>query len=295
MKTPTLLLASLLVLPACGKKKDDGGTAAPPATGSAKAPGSAAMPAKPDLPPPPADAAKGQTRLVNLYLDADGKTQDVDVWAKRSFQYGPVKLTSGVGYGKVSEPFGIPTGMSTVVIKAGASVDDKAAEVGGLFGTKDGEKALGFFYFSDGAPSVAHLPEVGGDQALVPPPAGKGLVVLNAGQPRAFAEQLTATVGSESYYVGDGSKTCRHQRIEDKKAPSGQPYQAMILGGTQRPEFEVEPGKAKFTLHKWPGKQCETEPVFEFELDVAAGQGVWGFVHTPDKAKLEILSLPIAL
>lgn len=299
MKLPTIALSSLLVVAACGKK-DDGGkpkaddtrAKAPMGSGSAAA-GSAAAP-KNELPPPPADAAKGQTRVVNLWLGPDGKTQAVDVWAKRSFQYGPTRLAENVAYGQASPAFGIPTGMSTIVVPAGAGVEAKA--LGGLFPTKEGEAALGFLYNRDGVAVVSALPEKGGSDPIEPPAAGKGLVVLFAGPTGAFAKELAAAGKSDSFYIGDGTGACRKQRIEDKLGSDGKtPFQAMILGGTQRPELALDPGKHKITLHKWPGDGCKTPAIHEFEVEVAAGAAQWVFVHSPDRASLAVMTLPLSL
>ncbi len=279
----------------CSKKEDKGGPA--PGPGSAVAatgPGAAAATAQPkpdDKPPPPDDVRKGDARVVNLLHDEAGKPVTIDIWGKRSFEHGPVQFAKNIAYGQASPHFGIPKGTSTIAVIAGGHVDDAKVEVGSVAAAKDGEEITTLMYRNYGKPSsiVRGAKPAGVYNAPEPPAAGKGLVYFYAGPLIDHEDKLRDKYGGRTFYVGDGSTTCRPQRIE---AAGKQPA---MLGGTNPTEYELAPGKAKFTFHKWqPGKDCTTPAVLETEVDVVEGKGTFVILHSPDAGgSIEALQLPL--
>jgi hypothetical protein len=282
----TLLAAGLLA--ACGKDEADPKKKSPepprdrPAEPVAKAPDAAAPPAAPDaareLPPP--ETFVGKARLVNLLVDRAGKAQTVDVWARRSFTHGPLLLASGIDVGEASDWFAAPKGQSIVIVATGAGPD--AAELGGMFSPSSDEEQMSHTLTlrDTGTPS-AGLTQF----EAVPPPAGKGLVVLEAGAFGGHAEAFKPLLGSWGYAfkVGDGA-ACRAGR---------QPQ--MMLGGTSYVDYELDPGKATFALHRGDDYQCAQPPVYTFEVDVVADAATMVHVYTPDAKRIAHLALPLAL
>jgi hypothetical protein len=273
-------LASVLViavLVACSKKDAD--SKKEPAVGGSAAAAAATttVPEAPTKPPPPPESFKGDNRVVNLLLDESGKPMTIDIWGKRSFEYGPIQFAKDVAYGQASAYFGIPTGTSTIAVPAGAG--DRAKEVGSLFAAKDGEEITTVMFREDNQPKsiVMGMKPVDLHNAPAAPPAGKGTIYIYAGPLRGIEAKLTEKYGGSAFYVGDGSTTCLRQRLED------QGKQAAILGGTNSTTHDVAPGKAKVTLHKWePGKNCTTPAVHELEVEVADGKGTFVVLHSPD-------------
>ncbi len=265
----------------CGKKGDDHGT---PAGSAGPPPVTAAAGATTD--PPPKDAYKGKNRLLNLYVGKDGTTQPLEVWARRSFKWGPVKLAEAVPFGKASAWFGVPEHMSPVVLRAGAKPDDP--EISPMaYGMPD-EVVTGLLMMSGGVASVTSMYDVSKEmtQAPKPPAAGTGGVILFAYPLREYEPAMTEKFGGTSFNVGDGAGACR---------PQNDP--AMVnnaLGGTSPYALDLPPGKAKITLHKWPGDKCATPAVFELEVDVVANASQWVFLYTPDQGKtIATVVLPI--
>jgi hypothetical protein len=296
-RTIAISLLALAVAAGCGKKDEDKGAGETPAggaeadqgAGQGAAAGGAA--AKKELPPPPKDAYQGKGRIVNLRVDKDGKTGPVDVWAKRSFKHGPVLLAEKVGFGEASDWFGVPKSMSVSIVPAGAGAD--AEGMGGIFGPKPDEHITGVLVESNGRASVGNHWETGAAQSNVPaaPADGKGMVVVRAGQLRAFEDALRDSFGGSAFYVGTGAAgDCLPQRME---AEGKQPA---ILGGTNPTVHDVDPGKVTLSFHKWPSNdKCGSEPVFTTEVEVAAGEGVNVYLYTADGAALKALAVPRAI
>lgn len=292
-KTSSMFVVAALALAlGCGKK-DDGkqGEAAPkgepkavakdsPAGDPAAKPGTPPATAKPeDKPAPPPESFKGKARVINLLVDRDGKGHTIDVWAKRSFQYGPARLAQNVAPGTASEWFGVPEGQSVTFVAAGS--DSDAESLGGLSAPRDGETATVTLTLDESGKPRS------GQTSFVPtkPAAGKGLVVLEAGAFQGHAEAFKATLGGWGYAfkVGDG-KGCREGR-----------QTGLNLGGTSYVDYEVDPGKVTFALHKGDDYDCKQPAVYTIELDVAADAGQMVHVYTPDAKGFAHLVLPIEL
>jgi hypothetical protein len=281
MRTFTMLLAVLAL--GCGNKGEDH-----KATGDNR---SAELPEAPKSAetPPPKEAYKGKNRLLNLYVGKDGKTQPLEVWARRGFKWGPVKLAEAVPFGKASAWFGVPEHMSPVVLPAGAKPDDK--ELSPMAYGKADEVVTGLLMMSRDAASVTSMYDISKEMqgAPKPPAAGTGAVILFAYPLREYEAAMTAKFGGSSFNVGDGTGACRPQR--DPKMAS------LALGGTSSYELDLPPGKAKITLHQWPGgpdaEKCKTA-VFELEVDVVADKAQWVFLYSPDQGKtIATVALPI--
>jgi hypothetical protein len=274
MRTTAIALALLAF--GCGKQGEDAkGTAG--STSSVKEPPPPPVAANEEKGPPPKEEYKGKNRLVNLYVGPDGKTQTVDVWVRRGFKWGPVKIAENVEFGKASTWFGVPSNMSPVVLPVGAKPDDK--EISPMAYGKADEVVTGVLTRNYGRASVVSVYDVSKEmtQAVKPPSAGKGTLILHAGQLTEYDKQLAEKFGGRSFYVGDGAGACRPHR--DPK------MEMLALGGTATRELELDPGKVKITLHKWPGKrgeECTTPPVYELEAEAVADKAQHLFVYTPD-------------
>ena len=280
----------LLALAACGGKKEDKQDRPATAGGSSSGSAAAMKPPEPETKgPPPKDVYTGKNRLVNLYVAPDGKTQTVDVWVRRGFKYDPVKLAENVEFGKASTWFGVPQNMSPVVLPAGGKPDDK--EISPMAYGKADEVVTGVLQARNGQPSVSTRYDVSASMpgAPQPPTKGKGTLVLDAGQLSEYDKVLAEKFGGRSFYVGDGAGACRPPR--DPK------NEALALGGTAEKELELDPGKVKITLHKWPAKkdeECKSPAVFEFEAEVVADKAQRIYVYTPDGGKtLATLTLTV--
>jgi len=288
MRIAPLLVVTILA--ACSKGKDAS------ETDNSKPAGSAAMvaPVKAELPPPPKESFKGSVRVINLLLKGGTTPLTIDVWGKRSFEFGPFQQAKGIAYGAATDWFGIPNGQSTVVVEAGASADTKAT-IGSVWANKDGEEATTLLYWKEGSAvsALMNTKPAGQNDAPEPPPAGKGLVYFTA-QPLMHHEKtLETALGSRSFYVGDGKGACIHQRVQDKG------FQAAILGGTQPTLHDLPPGKATFTFHKWPSgpnmsdKACTSPALFEVTVDVADGTGHLVVLHSRDGKAIEAAQFPL--
>lgn len=278
MRTSWLLVA--LLVSACGKKGDDHGTAK---SGSTNEP--IALPPKVEAAPPPKESYKGKNRVVNLVMGKDGKSQAGEVWVRRGFKYAPVKLAESVAFGKASTWFGVPEHMSPVFLPVGAKPDDK--EIAGVGYGKADEVITNVLYTEGDKISSVTLYDLSKEmaQAPKPPAAGKGLVVVWAMPLMGFEKELTEKFGGRSFNVGDGAGACRPQR-DPKMA-------ALALGGTSTYELDLPPGKAKVSLHKWPGRECK-DAVYDFEVEAIADKAQWVFLYTPDGGKtIATLALPL--
>ncbi len=283
-----IVLTALIVLAACG---DDGEGVA-----DTTAPGlPTTMEAVPgELPPPGPEVFTGLARLVNLYVDGAGETIEVDVWAHRSFEYGPVLLAEGVGFAESSGYFATPETMSVIIVPAGAGPD--AEEIGTMFSPSEGDQETSLLIW-DGegyGASVLLFQEVATDPIFdlpeIPGP-GEGLIVLQA-------NQLYAQAGDDllrsSFYVGaPGTGECLPQIL-----PEG--LQDAILGGTQSTQHVLPAGAASFTLHSWPSAggegPCSSDPAYgPFEVTVPNGGAGWVFLYSTDGlATIELLEAPWA-
>lgn len=276
-------LTWLLVLAVgCGKGGDK--KESPPASGAP------AREPKVAKNPPPKEAYRGKNRLVNFHVGKDGKTAPLEVWARRGFEWGPVKLAEAVPFGKASAWFGVPEHMSPVVLPAGSGPDDK--ELAPMAYGKADEVVTGLVFTSRGATSVVNLYDISKEmpQAPKPPAAGMGGLILFAYALREYEPALASTFGGSSFNVGDGTGACRPQR--DPAMANN------ALGGTASYDLDLPPGKAKITLHKWPGgpapERCKSPAVLELEVDVVAGKNQWVFLYTPDSGKtITSLVLPV--
>jgi hypothetical protein len=253
------------------------------------------VPADDEFPPPDPDTFEGRNRVVNLWIDDEGNTSDIDVWAFRSFTAGPVLLVEGLGFGDVSEYFAAPNGQSIVFTAAGTGPD--ADELGSMFRAEANQQITAVYTwspdrFSDQETSVPNYWEFDDlDPTMAPdgPAAGKGLVIIRSPQVWGFEDQLEASLGSKSWRVGAGDGECLHQRVEDEG------FSPAILGGTAEILHEADPGTVAFTLHTWPDTdECSTDPVFEAAVDVEADASVLVIVYTPDGESLDTLVLPFA-
>lgn len=249
-----------------------------------------AEPAEPaELPAPDPSTFDGENRVVNLWVGAGGETGPIDVWARRTFTNGPVLLAEDVAFATASDYFATPPGYRVVIVGAGAGPDGE--ERAGVLDAGDGEQITTIFTNADalGAVDAPNLFERGDAQAPEPPSDGNGLIVLFAPNIRAFTDELTAAIGGDAFYVGDGSATCRTQRIEATGAAPN------ILGGTQRVEIELPPGGAPISLHPWfsPG-ECDQPSALDLTVDVVAGETTMVLVYSPDGTTVEALTLPVA-
>lgn len=276
----TALVLGILATAAvgCGDKKPPGvpvGAGSP----STRAPDPKdPPPLNAELPPAPESAMrKGKARLINLLADAKtGKTETVDVWAVRSFKYGPARLVEGLKFGQASAWFTAAEGMGVVAVPAGAPGESKDKLTSVNVPTKPVNETSILYRDRDGS-AVCATP--GGMPAPSSVPADKALVVLDASQLMGFETQLTASpLGGRSFQVGDGSGTCL----------TG----AAVLGGTNHTHHEIAPGAMRFTLHKWPG-DCKSEPVAEVKVDGVAGKGQIVYLHTADGKSLSQLVVPL--
>ncbi len=279
LTTPLFLGLLATAAIGCGDKKPPGtpygaGSAATPDPYAQKTP----PPVEAELPPAPESAMrKGKARLINLLADAKtGKTEAVDVWAVRSFKYGPARLVEGLKFGQASAWFTAAEGMSVVAVPAGAP-GESTNKLTGVNVPSKPENATSILYRDrDGSPTCA---TPGGMPAPSSVPADKALIVLDASQLMGFETQLTASpIGGRSFEVGDGNGTCLSGTV--------------VLGGTNHTHHEIAPGPFRFTLHKWPGN-CMSEPVAEVKVEGVAGKGQIVYLHTADGKSLSQLSVPL--
>jgi hypothetical protein len=242
--------------------------------------------------PPPDDAAfEGQARVVNLYLDDEGATQEIDVWARATFTNGPVLLAEGLELGEASDYFEAPTGHSIVFTPAGEGPDGE--ELGSMFSPHDGQQITAVYSWDETGPFVPndyeHDPDAGTppEEPLEEP--GTGLVTLRAYPLAAHEDTLTEAGLGSSFFVGDGSGTCLHQRVEDDG------FAASILGGTQPVFLDLATGTATLTFHDWlkSSEQCDNEPQLELDVEVPDGEASVVYLYTPDGASVEMLQLPV--
>lgn len=241
-----------------------------------------------ELPAPDPSTFEGANRVVNLWVGEDGETAPIDVWGRRTFTNGPLLLAEEVGFGQASGYVSAPPEYSLVVVNAGAGPDGD--ERAGLLNAVVGEQITTIYTNADstGTVSAPNYFEAGSTQAPTRPAADRGLVWLIAPNVRAFSERMIEVVGGDAFYVGDGSESCRRQRIEDAgMAPS-------ILGGTQWVELELEPGPATISLHPWfSADECAQPATLEFAVDVVAGATTLVVVFTRDGTSVETLTLPV--
>ena len=287
-----------LVAQGCGSKEKDASNDDKPkevakATVDVTAPkAEIAAPVKKEL-PAPTEFYEGKARVINFAMK-DGKPVAVDVWAAQSFKYAPVKLAENVAFGEASEWFQSPKNSPVKTVIAGAPHDSKE-DLGGPFPPKKGEHITAMiFNKEDGSFTNGNYWETSNDleKANTPdaPPAGKGYVVLRAGQLSAHKEALTELTGGWALRVGDGKEKCMTQRVE------AMGFQASLLGGTQQIEIDLAPGTHTLTFHKGLEKGCTSATkVYELSLDVAADTAQNVVLYTPDAKTLKhaAFSMPV--
>lgn len=256
-------------------------TVAAAGTGAGTAAGQPAAPKPADKPAPPADSFKGKVRVVNLLVDRDGKSQAIDVWAKRTFEHGPVRLAENVPLGAASPWFATPESHSIVIVPTGAGPDARAQELGGLSAGKEGEMFSHTLTLNDGGKPTAGLSSF----KATKPAAGQGLVVLEAGAFMGHADAFKPMLGGWGYAfkVGDGT-ACRTGRQKD-----------LNLGGTSYVDYEVPPGAATFTLHMGDDYDCKKPPVYTLTVDAAADTATMVHVYTADAKTITHLTLPLEI
>lgn len=243
-----------------------------------------------ELPPPDPSTFEGANRVVNLWVGPDGETSPIDVWGRRNFTNGPILVADGVPFGEASDYFEAPTSYSLVVVGAGAGPDGE--QRAGLLNAADGEQITTIFTNLDesGAVNAPNLFERGTEQAPEPPSEGNGLVLLYAPNVRAFSDALTTSIGGDAFYVGDGSATCRTQRIEATGAAPN------ILGGTQQVELELPPGPATISLHPWfSPDECDQPSALDIDVDVTPETTTFVVVFSRDGVGVETMTLPVPL
>jgi hypothetical protein len=254
--------------------------------------GASTVPQVDELPAPDASTYEGANRIVNLWTDADGQTQSIEVWGRRTFTNGPILLAEQLEFGEASEYFSAPPGYSLVVVGAGAGPDGE--ELAGVFNAGPHDQVTMVFTNDDpdGAVWAPNLWEAAAAEtglAPEPPRPGTGLVYLYAPNTRSFDETLTTSIGGSSFYVGAGAPECSRQRIEDEG------FQASVLGGTQDVQLEVVPGPVTISLHPWfSADECDQPAALQFDVDVPADEIVLVLVYSPDGETLSTLHLPVA-
>lgn len=253
--------------------------------------GSSTVPELDELPAPDASSYEGANRVVNLWTDADGQTQPIDVWGRRTFTNGPILLVEQLEFGQASDYFSAPPGYSLVVVGAGAGADGD--ELASLFNAGPHDQVTMVFTNDDPdgsiwAPNLWEAAAAETGLAPAPPLPGTGLVYLYAANTRSFDETLTESVGGSSFYVGNGSTECARQRVQDEGfAPN-------VLGGTQDVQLALPPGPAAISLHPWfSPDECGQPAAVEFGLDVPADGIVMVLVYSPDGETIATLQLAV--
>lgn len=243
-----------------------------------------------ELPPPDPSSYAGSHRVVNLVTNAvaDGAVPTaIDVWARRTFTHGPVLLAEGIGFEQESGYFAAPVGADVVIVGAGAGPD--GAQLAVLPDLTGDEQATTVITNGDGdaVETALQLDERGTDRVPAPPEADHGLVVVVAANLDAFDEELRSSVGGAEFLVGDGSATCRVQRIESTGVA------AEVVGAAARVEFEVPPGPVAFSLHPAPSPNgCDQPSILDVTVDVVARETTTLLVYTRDGTALTTVSLP---
>ena len=174
-----------------------------------------------------------------------------------------------------------------VIVGAGAGPDGEQLAV--LPDLTGDEQATTVITNGDGdsVETALQLFERGTDRVPAPPEADHGLVVVVGANLEAFDEELRSSVGGAEFLVGDGSPTCRMQRIESTGAA------AEVVGADARVEFELPPGPASFSLHPAPSPNgCDQPSILDVTVDVAVGETTTLLVYTRDGTALTTVSLP---
>jgi hypothetical protein len=249
----------------------------------------AAASAPAELPAPDPSSFTGARRVVNLFAEPTGDGAapgSVDVWGRRTFTNGPVLLAEDIGFGEASEYFAAPDGYRLVIVSSRAGPDGE--ERATLTDAADDEQVTIVFTNADDATTAtaSRLSEGASDRAPAPPADDRGLVVLFAPNLPAFGDGLVASVGGDTFAVGDGSATCRTQRVETTGAA------AEVLGGAAVVELEAAPGPTLISLHPLPSPDgCDQPSAVDVTVDVVAGEVTTVLVYTADGTTLETLAL----
>lgn len=241
-----------------------------------------------ELPSPDPATFVGANRLVNLWTDVDGAVRPVDVWARRTFDAGPVLLVADIEHGRVSPYVAAPPAADIVVVGTGAGPDAEA--LAEIVGALDGEQITTVLTNTDrrGGVDAVTVWEIAPERSPEPPAAGRGLVLVTAVNIRAFGDELIESVGADAYDVGDGSAGCRVQRGELVG------FRADVLGPSRQVEVETEPGPATFSLHpSFASNPCAEPSVLDVAVDVLADAAVLVLVHSVDGGSLSSLVVPV--
>ncbi|MDO8364648.1 MAG: hypothetical protein Q7V88_17290 [Actinomycetota bacterium] len=304
---PLLITAALaaLTLAACGG--DSGGS--PATTGTTVAPAGSTVPAASATTPPAGETLPeadpstyvGANQVVNLAVLPDGSHPVLDIWAMRSFEYAPILLVEGLEYGQVSPEYGVPDGMSVIAVTAGDGPD--AEPFAGMFSASDGKRYTHIVLFDREAEMGTGLlledVDAGNPNAFPEAHEGQALVQLYAYQLtlHALAEgegfDMRLAGVDPSFQVGiEGVAGCAPQpRMTE------QGFTASVLGGTQRVQFDLDPGTTTFTFHGWgtANEECADASVIPaVSVTVEAGDRAWVLLHSPDGESIEALVVPIA-
>lgn len=243
----------------------------------------------------------GSNRVVHLAVLADGTTPSLDIWATRSFEYAPILLVEGLQYGDTSPVYGAPEGMSVVAVTSGQGPD--STPFANVFSAnasqhythllvfdRESGSGTGLLLEDQDPTNVNVFPEVRPGQALVQFYAYQ--LTLNPLSTGASFEQRLAGV-EPTFQLGiRGLVGCAPQ---PRQTDAG--FAPAILGGTQRPAFDLDPGTTTFTFHQWGSndKQCADDSVIdEVAVTVTAGERAWILLHSRDGKSIEALFVPLA-
>lgn len=302
----SLLVVVLLLVAACGGDGDEPADTAGSGsiTSPTSAPGDAAdtTTTSPEETMPEADPSSyvGQNRVVHLAVTDDGSTPTLDIWAKRSFEYAPILLVEGLEYGEVSDWYGRPEGMAVAAFESGSGPDgDAFAE---LFSADDTQQYTHLVMWDrdSGTASGYLLEDVapGNPQEFPEAEPGQALVQLYAYQlrlnPLSEGESFEQTIAGvpTSFNLGiEGIEGCAPQpRMTD------QGLSPVVLGGTQRAIFDLDPGTTTFTFHGWGSDDegcADTSLIEPLDVTLEADERAWGLLHSPDGESIELLQVPL--
>ena len=300
-----LLMLAVAIMTACGGSSDGGRkrTSTPTTASSADsgvAPTGAATTLAETLPVADPAGYVGRNRVVHLAVRPDGTTPALDIWALRSFEFAPILLVEGIEYGEISDEYGAPDGMSVAAVESGAGPD--ATQFAGVFSAGDDQQYLHLILFDRDAGTAAGVllenVDPGNPNAFPEATPGQALVQFYAYQLRL--NSLSTGEGFEqriagldpSFNVGiEGTPGCAPQpRLTD------QGFSPAVLGGTQRPAFDLAPGTTSFTFHGWGtnNQDCADPSLIDaLPITVAAGDRAWVLLHSRDGKTIESLVVPV--
>lgn len=253
------------------------------------------------LPAPDPSTFTGVNQVVNLAVLPDGTTPTLDVWALRTFEHAPVLLVGGLAYGEVSDRFGTPPNAVLATVPTGDGPD--ATQFSGMFGAGPDQHYTSVIVYDRDSRvgSGVLLEDVDPTMTSTFPDTlpGKALVQLWAYQltlnPLATGERFDLTLGGHpvDFQVSiEGLTGCAPQPRQ-----TDQGYSPMVLGGTQRVPFDVDPGATTFTFHGWGtyNQDCaDPSQIDPVTVNLQAGDRVWVMLHSRDGETVESLVVPVA-